>query len=330
MVARPDGRRRGVRRLRRRVRRPGALDHNQQRGGSRGRGRATAVTSGPNGTGFNIFVAATVSSGDVGVDGGPSAEYGLPRHHRQGRRRPARPGPDVRIPGQPALREEPLTAWSIQKAPGQGARVRRAARRHSDGGGVRQRDTAPGPRCDTGPLTLRRRHPPRIRRSSLPARRSRSPSFSTSRDRSQTAGATQEVRDATNALAQGLVDTGASMAVFKFSTQRSSSTIAPVPDGHPGVHLGAARHVPGRVQPQRLHELGRRAWSDANATAADPPDLVIFLTDGNPNRFGTAAPAYRGGLLHGDGAGGRRGRSDQGQTARTCSSSASAPASPTR
>ena len=42
-----------------------------------------------------------------------------------------------------------------------------------------------------------------------------------------TAGATQEVKDATKALARGLLDTGARMAVFKFSTTASSDFIAP-------------------------------------------------------------------------------------------------------
>ena len=45
-----------------------------------------------------------------------------------------------------------------------------------------------------------------------------------------------QVRNATKALARGLVDTGARMAVFKFSTTASTELHRAVPDDHSGVH----------------------------------------------------------------------------------------------
>jgi uncharacterized repeat protein (TIGR01451 family) len=97
------------------------------------------------------------------------------------------------------------------------------------------------------------------------------------------AGATQHVRDATKALAQGLVGTGASMAVFKFSTAASSKTIPPYQLVTQGFVNGQLANFLNDYSPN-----GYTNWEDGLRTAliTDRPDLVIFLTDGNPNRYG--------------------------------------------
>src|SRR5215204_2209040 len=63
------------------------------------------------------------------------------------------------------------------------------------------------------------------------------------------ASATQKVRDATRALAQGLVGTGASMAVFKFNTTASSSFIAPYQQVTSGFVSGALATYLNNYQP---------------------------------------------------------------------------------
>jgi uncharacterized repeat protein (TIGR01451 family) len=103
------------------------------------------------------------------------------------------------------------------------------------------------------------------------------------------AGATQKVRDATKALAQGLVGTGASMAVFKFSTTRSASTIAPYQTVTQSFVNGGLTTYLNNYNPG-----GSTNWQDGllqaqQATASNKPDLVVFLTDGNPNRYGNGS-----------------------------------------
>ena len=101
--------------------------------------------------------------------------------------------------------------------------------------------------------------------------------------------AAPQVRNATKALARGLVDTGARMAVFKFSTTADPSFIAPyktitqawIDGNNPGdLDYYLDRYDPG----------GTTNWDAGldqarDQTAADKPDLVVFLTDGNPNRW---------------------------------------------
>ena len=97
------------------------------------------------------------------------------------------------------------------------------------------------------------------------------------------AGATQRVRDATKALAEGLVGTGASMAVFKFSTEASSSKISPYKPVTQSFIDTTLQTYLNNYDPD-----GYTNWDDGLRVAltTDRPDLVIFLTDGNPNRYG--------------------------------------------
>ena len=114
----------------------------------------------------------------------------------------------------------------------------------------------------------------------------------------EVAGATQKVRDATRALAQGLVGTGASMAVFKFNTTASSSFIAPYQQVTSGFVSGALATYLNTYQPSIFSPYTN--WDSGLAkvqteTQANPPQLVVFLTDGNPNRLGNGATAYQEG-----------------------------------
>jgi uncharacterized repeat protein (TIGR01451 family) len=101
----------------------------------------------------------------------------------------------------------------------------------------------------------------------------------------ESAGATQKVRDATKALAQGLVGTGASMAVYKFSTARGSTSIAPYQTVTQSFVNGSLATYLSNYKPANYTN-----WHDGlaqvPATAANHPDLIMFLTDGNPNRYG--------------------------------------------
>ncbi|HEX7310968.1 MAG TPA: vWA domain-containing protein, partial [Gaiellaceae bacterium] len=101
--------------------------------------------------------------------------------------------------------------------------------------------------------------------------------------------AAPQVRNATKALARGLVDTGARMAVFKFSTTADPSFIAPykaitqawIDGNNPGdLDYYLDRYDPGGTT---NWDAGLRQARDQ--TASDKPDLVVFLTDGNPNRW---------------------------------------------
>jgi uncharacterized repeat protein (TIGR01451 family) len=98
------------------------------------------------------------------------------------------------------------------------------------------------------------------------------------------AGATQSVRNATTALAEGLVGTGASMAVFKFSTNASPNFIAPYQPVTPGFVTGQLATYLAAYNPSGFTNWDGGLRQVQSVTGADPPDLVIFLTDGNPNR----------------------------------------------
>ncbi len=111
------------------------------------------------------------------------------------------------------------------------------------------------------------------------------------------AGATQQVRDATKALAEGLRDTGATMAVFKFAQTASSSFIAPYQIVNQSFIDGALKNYLNAYNPN-----GSTNW-DSGLTKAkaetldkgNPADLVIFLTDGNPNRYGSGGTGVQEG-----------------------------------
>ena len=113
------------------------------------------------------------------------------------------------------------------------------------------------------------------------------------------AGATQEVKDATKALARGLIGTGARMAVFKFSTTADSDFIAPYQTvTQTWVNVGLTNYL------SRYSPGGSTNWQSGLAQArnetltpaSNVPDLVIFLTDGNPNRTGRRKQRLRRGL----------------------------------
>ena len=101
--------------------------------------------------------------------------------------------------------------------------------------------------------------------------------------------AAPQVRNATKALARGLVDTGARMAVFKFSTTADPSFIAPYKtitqawiDGN---NPGDLDYYLDRYQPGGTTNWDAGLRQARDQTTSDKPDLVVFLTDGNPNRW---------------------------------------------
>jgi large repetitive protein len=103
------------------------------------------------------------------------------------------------------------------------------------------------------------------------------------------AGATQKVRDATKALAQGLVGTGASMAVFKFSTTRGSTNVPPYQTVTQSFINGSLANYLNNYSPANYTNWHDGLLQVQQATASNRPDLIIFLTDGNPNRFGNGS-----------------------------------------
>jgi uncharacterized repeat protein (TIGR01451 family) len=114
----------------------------------------------------------------------------------------------------------------------------------------------------------------------------------------EAAGATQKVRDATRALAQGLVGTGASMSVFKFNSTASNSFIAPYQPVTPSFITGTLATYLNNYRPTLFSPYTN--WESGLAkvqaeTQANRPDLVVFLTDGNPNRTGSGATDYEEG-----------------------------------
>ncbi len=144
------------------------------------------------------------------------------------------------------------------------------------------------------------------------------------------AGATQQVRNATNALAQGLVDTGASMAVFKFSHERQLEHDPPYQTVTAGFISGqlatylAAYNPNGftnwddGLEQMRLRD-GRRPAGPRHLPHRRQPEPLRVGRIGRSRRASTRRWCRRSPRLI-------RSRA----SARTCSSSASAPASPTR
>lgn len=109
------------------------------------------------------------------------------------------------------------------------------------------------------------------------------------------AGATQEVRDATRALAQGLVGTGAVMAVFKFSTRASSNYIAPYQEVTQSFTNGRLDDYLDDYDPEGATNWDAGLTQARDRTQSNRPDLVVFLTDGNPNRRGDGDNGYEEG-----------------------------------
>ena len=95
-----------------------------------------------------------------------------------------------------------------------------------------------------------------------------------------------EVREATKALARGLSGTGASMAVFKFSSSASDDFIEPYQVVNQAFIDGDLDDYLDDYRPN-----GYTNWDSglnkvlAETTATNRPDLVVFLTDGNPNKL---------------------------------------------
>ena len=83
------------------------------------------------------------------------------------------------------------------------------------------------------------------------------------------------------------------MAVFKFSTTASTSQNRPVSEHHSNVHQRPAHDVPEQLQPRGttnwdagLRRVITETDGDPDGTPpADRPDLVVFLTERNPNRW---------------------------------------------
>ena len=109
------------------------------------------------------------------------------------------------------------------------------------------------------------------------------------------AGATQKVRDATKALAQGLVGTGARMAVFKFSTTADPDFIGPYQTITQSWINGGLTTYLNRYSPGGSTNWESGLAQARNETLSDVPDLVVFLTDGNPNKVGNGSTSYEEG-----------------------------------
>ena len=109
------------------------------------------------------------------------------------------------------------------------------------------------------------------------------------------AGATQQVRDATKALAQGLVGTGARMSVFKFSTTADPDFIAPYQTVTQSWINGGLTTYLNRYSPGGSTNWESGLAQARNETLSDRPDLVVFLTDGNPNKVGNGSASYEEG-----------------------------------
>ncbi len=114
--------------------------------------------------------------------------------------------------------------------------------------------------------------------------------------------AAPQVRNATKALARGLVDTGARMAVFKFSTTAEPELHSSVPDDHPGVRSTASSTTYlNNYDPGGYDELGGRAAhrlaTDTAGRQARPRRLPHRR---QPEPLGRRRHRRRGGLLLGD------------------------------
>ncbi len=109
------------------------------------------------------------------------------------------------------------------------------------------------------------------------------------------AGATQKVRDATKALAQGLVGTGARMSVFKFSTTADPDFIGPYQTVTQSWINGGLTTYLNRYSPGGSTNWESGLAQARNETLSDRPDLVVFLTDGNPNKVGNGSTSYEEG-----------------------------------
>ncbi len=97
--------------------------------------------------------------------------------------------------------------------------------------------------------------------------------------------AAPQVRDATKALARGLLDTGARMAVFKFSTTASTSQIDPYQNITQTFINGQLTTYLNNYNPGGTTNWDAGLTRVSTQTSGDKPDLVVFLTDGNPNRW---------------------------------------------
>ena len=97
--------------------------------------------------------------------------------------------------------------------------------------------------------------------------------------------AAPQVRNATKALARGLVDTGARMAVFKFSTTASTSQIDPYQNITQTFINGQLTTYLNNYNPGGTTNWDAGLDRVRTQTSGDKPDLVVFLTDGNPNRW---------------------------------------------
>jgi uncharacterized repeat protein (TIGR01451 family) len=122
------------------------------------------------------------------------------------------------------------------------------------------------------------------------------------------AGAVQAVRDAANAFASGLADTGSQLAVIEFGgtakrvfdyttvTSGAAGTLAttfkPYFDGT-AASPADVYSIPTQTGPLTNWEAALKAVSDLNAQSGVAP-LVVFVTDGDPTRtiaVGTNTPS---------------------------------------
>ncbi len=119
-----------------------------------------------------------------------------------------------------------------------------------------------------------------------------------------TAGAEAAVRNAANALATGLADTGSQLAVIEFgSSAKRVFNYTPVTSGATGTlvttfqpYFGGTAIAPADVYDSPSQTGQFTNWEDAlqevqalNTTAGVAP-LVVFITDGDPTATGTSLP----------------------------------------
>jgi len=260
------------------------------------RASGAAITSGPNGAGFDVYIAATVtetswSSTRVTIGGGSKCV----NHQNQSagdRTLTIQYDFDNAVlrEGRAARLDVAGSRTQVFPPPPGGSSELRVALFNNNG--------CSGAELTAQSLTLTTRAP-----SANPALTAACETLKVAvvLDESHSieqASATQKVRDATRVLAQGLVGTGASMAVFKFNTTASSSFIAPYQQVTSGFVSGALATYLNNYQPTIYSPYTN--WDAGLAkvqaeTQANPPQLVVFLTDGNPNRLGNGATVYEEG-----------------------------------
>jgi len=108
----------------------------------------------------------------------------------------------------------------------------------------------------------------------------------------QSAGATQQVRDAATAFLSALADTGSSVVLMEFSTTASN----PIP--MTAVTSGPGGTLQTVFAPYLVNDYSPSGWTNWDDTlkeirdlnASELADLVVYVTDGDPTAFNNPHP----------------------------------------